>query len=159
MRTASLRPSKKRSRGSDHALQSEYWIVAIAACVAAAGFVSYAIRHYEKELDSSTRSILSPPLLPRVQKAWIQIDFGNERTRRFEGIVNDSRYSLHTSLAAVAKQGKFTFTVQKGRIIRIAGVGNRTGIWKIYHNGIRVYEPLEKLIFSSGDHYLFQYQP
>lgn len=124
------------------------------AAVLALVLIFYANHNFYQEFlsTSSAYGTSGIPKRPRT-KTTVEIDFGNNRLRRFESELKAS-YGLEPALEAVARSGHFTFSIRNGEIYSLARI---LGRWTVYKNG-RPVEKLSGLLIGPGDHYLIRLQ-
>lgn len=102
---------------------------------------------YQDELAVNTANIS----VPKAGYAWIEIDFGDNRKRIFEGQVRDASYSFPEVIEAITQANRVTMQIGKSGIVEIDGV---RGKWTVYDKrGEKIPSPLEELIVSGGAKY------
>lgn len=123
-------------------------IVAFLA-VAALGMILYANRTFLEEHDRIVKE-LSTLEIPKSKYAFIEIDFGNGKKRRFEGNLHNAVYEFPIVFKTVAEVGKFSYRLHDGGVEHINGIN---GPWKVYRNGVLATAPPHKLMIQAGDNY------
>lgn len=135
------------------------WAVIGAAFFAALVLILYSNGLLERGFISEAEymSAGNIPKIPEQELAFVEIDFGNGKVRKFSGEMRGV-YNLDFALRVLAQTADLKIEHRAGQIDKISSVGNASGFWNIYRNGALQKAPLEKLTLAAGDRYLFRYE-
>lgn len=130
------------------------WIAIGVALSLALTLIFYSNRRFYEEflITSASYGTSALPRRPENNKMRVEIDFGENRRRIFEGVSNESS-KFDRALKSIASTGRIAFTAGNEKIFSIAGA---RGSWKIYKNGALTKNPLSSLIIGPGDRYILR---
>ncbi|QQG45682.1 MAG: hypothetical protein HYW89_02055 [Candidatus Sungiibacteriota bacterium] len=119
------------------------WIIVGIASALALGFIFWANNNFYQEYLKEVQSPV-PLLLPRHDRAWIEIDFGENKKRVFEGAVGGHVYRLPSVLESIVKEAGISLRPPRSRK------------WTVYSNNKTVPKSLSEITVAAGDRYLLR---
>lgn len=132
-----------------------FWVILGMVAVLALLVIFYSLNSFNADFLKNSESI-NALVIPKHERALIEINFGNGKKRVFAGDVKNEVYPLETALKSAAENGKFTFQIKNGFIRRLAERGDSRNSWAIYKNDEKVAAHIGELTIARGDRYIFK---
>lgn len=135
--------------------ENTFWIILGVVAVLALLAIFYSLNNFYADFLKNSES-MNAFVIPKHERALIEINFGSDKKRVFAGDVKNEVYPLETALKSAAENGKFTFEIKNGFIRRLAEIGDSRNSWAIYKNDEKVALHIDELTIARGDKYLFK---
>lgn len=135
--------------------ENNFWIILGVSAILALLVIFYSLNSFYDDFRKQSES-MNAFVIPKHERALIEINFGNGKKRVFAGAVKNEVYPLETALKSAAENGKFTFEIKNGFIRRLAEIGNSRDSWTIYKNNEKIITHIDKLTITGGDKYILK---